>query len=769
MTTVVRHRLRVHGVVQGVGFRPHVYRLANELGLAGRVANDMSGVTIEVEGPEDGLRRFTARLVSELPPLARIDSMDVVELEPADESSFEIDASDPVLHGPVASVPPDSAVCRDCLRELFDPGDRRYRYPFITCTNCGPRFTIIDSLPYDRPNTTMRDFHLCEPCASEYHDPADRRHHAQPLACPDCGPAIEYRSGRVSTTGTDGVVTAVHDDLARGAVVALKGLGGFHLLVDATRDEAVARLRHRKGRADKPFAVMVRDLAAARALAEIGPAEADALESFARPIVLARVRPDTGLVSDLVAPHSPLVGLMLPYTPLHHLLFRPVPDRPTVVPETLVVTSGNVAGEPICHDDATAFDRLGPLADSFCTHDRPIRVPCDDSVVRIIGADQVPIRRSRGQAPLPISLPVDTPPLIAVGGDIKNTFCIARGRTAWLSQHLGDMDNLQSVTALESAIALMQHLYAVEPELTAVDGHPEYRSRRWAIRAGDRPVVEVQHHHAHLAALMAENGLDPGRSVIGFVLDGTGYGSDGTLWGGEILVGDYATVDRWSHLTTVPLPGGEAAVRNPWRTALAHLHQAGVPWYDDLPPLRATQPAERRTVARQLETGLGSPLTSSMGRLFDAVASLLGVRHRISYEAQAAIELEHAARSADHDVPVLHLSVDDERRIDPSALIAELAALLRSGVGRNALALAFHHAVVDLIVDLAERARIETGITTVGLTGGVFQNELVAVSSTRRLESAGFEVLTHRVVPPNDGGIALGQAVVAACRVGGGR
>ena len=765
MITITRHRLRVHGVVQGVGFRPHVYRLATELGLGGRVGNDMSGVTIEIEGPEDELRRFSARLVAELPPLARIDSLDVVELAPAETTRFVIEASGPVDHGPAASVPPDSAVCTDCLRELFDPSDRRYRYPFITCTNCGPRFTIIERLPYDRPNTTMHGFPLCDPCATEYGDPADRRHHAQPLACPDCGPAVTHRTGDVVTRGTDDVIAAVHSDLAGDAVVAVKGLGGFHLVVDATRDEPVARLRCRKGRADKPFAVMVPDLDAARSLAEIGPAEAEALESTARPIVLVESRPDRSRLSDLVAPASPLVGLMLPYTPLHHLLFRPVPHRSTVVPEALVVTSGNVAGEPICHDDATALDRLGPLADSFCIHDRPIRVPCDDSVVRTIGTDQVPIRRSRGHAPLPIELPVDVPPLIAVGGDIKNTFCIARGRTAWLSQHLGDMDNLPSLAALESAADLMQELYSVDPELVVADRHPEYRSRKWAVRrAGDRCVVEVQHHHAHLAALMAEHGLDPTRSVVGFVLDGTGYGTDGTLWGGETFIGGYAGFDRWSHLAPVPLPGGEAAVRCPWRTAFAHLHRAGVTWHDDLPPVRATSRAERRTVERQLENGTASPLTSSMGRLFDAVASLLGIRHRISYEAQAAIELEHTARSAGRNVPVLSLPIDEDRRIDPSPLIFELVTHLRSGADRSALALAFHHAVAAVIVELAEQARVETGLTTVGLSGGVFQNALLTGSTVRRLETAGFEVLTHRAVPPNDGGIALGQAVIAACR-----
>ncbi|MDH3753696.1 MAG: carbamoyltransferase HypF [Acidimicrobiia bacterium] len=763
--TVARRRLIVAGVVQGVGFRPSVHHLATELALTGFVRNEMTHVRIEIEGPLPSLEWFEERLRAESPPMARIDTIEAEEIPCRGESTFRIDASTSAdRNGPVTLIPPDTAVCDDCLDELFDPGDRRYRYPFITCTNCGPRFTIIESLPYDRPNTTMRRFSLCEACDAEYHDPADRRHHAQPLACERCGPTVWHERARHITRGTDRALARVHHDLRDGRVVAIKGLGGYHLAVDATDDDAVARLRDRKARFDKPFAVMVPDLAVARRLAHIDEAGAAALESAARPVVLVPARDDSDL-SSLVAPGNPLVGLMLPYTPLHHLLFRAVPGQETTVPGALVMTSGNMAGEPICSDDVDARIRLADLADSVLAHDRPIHVPCDDSVTRVIDGVESPIRRSRGFAPLPVRLPTTTPPVLAVGGEIKNTFALATGRTAWMSQHLGDMDNLETLDAFETSVELLSRLYRTEPELLAVDAHPGYRTRRWARDHADgHHMVEVQHHHAHLASLMAEHGLDGLEPVIGFVFDGTGYGTDGAGWGGEVLIGGYADVERWGHLAEVSLPGGDSAVRNPCRVALAHLSASGLEWSDDLPSVRTCDATELRVLSQQLTTGTHCARSTSMGRLFDAVASLLGLRQRITYEAQAAIELEMFADEATGPATELRFDVDPTGTIDATPILRDLVRGIRSGVDRRSLALGFHEAVVEVMATCAERVRRDRSLDVVGLTGGVFQNGLLTRLAASRLRAMGFRVLTHRIVPANDGGLALGQVMVAAHR-----
>jgi hydrogenase maturation protein HypF len=542
---LVRLRVRVAGLVQGVGFRPHVHRLATAAGLSGFVGNDGAGVFAEVEGPRAAVDGFLVRLVGEAPPLARPDRVEAVEVPCRGGAGFAIVESRDGA-GVATYVAPDAAVCDDCLAELFDPADRRHRYPFITCANCGPRFTITTALPYDRPSTTMAGFELCAACAAEYGDPADRRFHAQPLACAACGPDLWLEGADGAVAGSDAAIAAAQRLLVGGAVVAVKGLGGYHLACDARSDAAVDLLRRRKRRPDKPFAIMVPDLDACRALAEVDEAEAALLASPARPIVLVRSRRGA-TVSAAVAPDTPRLGVMLPYAPLHHLLFAPVPGDGAPVPGALVMTSGNLTDEPICFEDGDARDRLGGLADAFLVHDRPIHVPCDDSVMRVVGGAPLPLRRSRGYAPLPVRLPADAPAVLAVGGELKNTFCLARGHDAWLGQHIGDMGSVASLAAFERSTAQLRSLYGVEPAVVAADLHPGYHTTAWAERSGPGPVRRVQHHHAHLAALLAEHGEPVDAEVIGVVFDGTGYGADGTIWGGEILVGGYAAVERAGH------------------------------------------------------------------------------------------------------------------------------------------------------------------------------------------------------------------------------
>jgi hydrogenase maturation protein HypF len=655
--TAVRLRLRVTGLVQGVGFRPHVHRLATGLGLAGHVGNDTEGVFAEVEGAVPTLDEFLARLVAEAPGPARIDGLDHERVTPTGGSGFAIVASRGCDRTRARTfVSPDIATCDDCLSELFDPANRRARYPFVNCTNCGPRFTITLRLPYDRPHTTMRGFAMCEACAGEYHDPTDRRFHAQPVACARCGPRLWFEADGATVENSDAALATTQAALARGEIVAIKGLGGYHLACDARSDAAVERLRVRKQRVEKPFAVMVRDLDHAAMLAELDEAECRLLASAQRPIVLVRRRQNAPL-SALVAPRNPRVGLLLPYTPLHHLLFAPVPgvsSSDATVPDALVMTSGNLTDEPICFDDADARSRLGAIADAWLVHDRPIHVPCDDSVLQVDPetGDELPLRRSRGYAPLPVRLPFAGPPILAVGGELKNAFCLSSGRDAFMSQHIGDMGSLETWSAFERSTSQIAGLYGIDAALVAVDAHPGYQTRRWAEEACDSPgsspaaLTEVQHHHAHVASVMAEHGVPLTERVIGVAFDGTGYGDDGTIWGGEILVAGYRHAARVGSLAPVPLPGGDAAVRRPYRVALAHLCAAGIEWADDLAPVAALGPDERALLERQLSRRVGCVPTSSMGRLFDAVSSLLGLCHHAGYEAQAAMQLQWAAEAA---------------------------------------------------------------------------------------------------------------------------
>ncbi len=769
-----RHRVVLTGAVQGVGMRPFVYRLADELGLAGFVANDGVGAVIEVEGPEATIGEFERRLVDEAPPLARIAAMRSHSVAATGDPGFRIAASEARAGGP-PMIPPDTATCDACLAEIRDPADRRYRHPFANCTDCGPRFTIIRDLPYDRPMTTMARFALCADCAVEYGDPHDRRYHAQPISCPRCGPQLTFARGADAVPGTDAAITAVHSAWAAGEIVAVKGIGGYHLTCDAADDDAVARLRERKGRVGKPFALMVREVVDAEALVTLDGDGRRALSSAARPIVLAVRRPDAP-VSAAVAPGNPELGIMLAYSGIHELLLTPVPGAGPAPPRAIVATSGNRANEPICTDDADARARLGDLADAFLTHDREIHVACDDSVVRITAGREQPIRRSRGYAPLPVALPMRVPPTLAVGGELKSTFCLAAGEHAWMSQHIGDLENLETLEALERSAAAFQTMYRIVPDVVAVDAHPAYLSRRWAHdRFADRAaIVEVQHHHAHVAALMAEHGWDPGTPLIGIAFDGTGYGPAAAggpaIWGGEVLVADYAGYERSAHLAELPLPGGDAAVRNPWRVAVAFVAACGLELDAASPPAQHGGRRARAIVEQQVRSGVGVVPTTSMGRLFDAVASLLGVCHEITYEAQAAIELETMARAASSRW-ALSFEITDAGVIDPAPLLGELLSARARGVPAPALALGFHEAVADAAARCAVRASRTLGTRTVGLSGGVFQNALLSRLCREQLVSRGLAVLEHRVVPANDGGLALGQAVVAAHRLGnqGGR
>ncbi|MFG2664919.1 carbamoyltransferase HypF [Streptomyces sp. NPDC048387] len=772
----------VRGVVQGVGFRPFLYGLATAMELSGHVSNTPEGVVAEVEGAPSAVALFCDRIASEAPPLAVVESVEHRDVPASGGAGFTIIASRSEGRGRTL-VSPDVATCAACLAELGDPADRRHRHPFITCTHCGPRFTIVTGLPYDRSHTTMAGFPMCPDCAREYADPADRRFHAQPVACSDCGPRL--RLLRTAGGGTPSEVPAADPVaearrlLADGAVLAVKGLGGYHLACDASHAEAVALLRRRKARGDKPFALMARDTADIEHLVHIGPAERVLLTGGVRPIVLLRRRaappPRAGApeVADAVAPGSPDLGVMLPYTPLHHLLLGLSTDP--AGPRLLVMTSGNTAGEPIVTDDAEALERLAHLADAWLTHDRPIQVPCDDSLVRVCDGEPMILRRSRGYAPLPITLPVPVRPTLAVGGDLKNAFGLADGRRAWLSAHIGDMDDLATQYAFERAERQLESITGVEPLALAADRHPGYRSGQWAERhAAGRPLVRVQHHHAHVAAAMAEHGLDGTHQVIGVAFDGTGYGDDGAVWGGEFLLADYDGFTRFAHLAYVPLPGGDAAVHRPYRMALAHLRAAGIDWTDDLPCVAVCPPDERRVLEAQMKRNLNCAPTSSMGRLFDAVSSLAGVCHRAGYEAQAAVELEAAAltaeSAADGRTGYAFALRPPERAVgatwtaDPAPVVAAIVDDVRAGVPPALVAARFHRAVAALVHRTCVVARERHGLDTVALTGGVFANVLLSSACAEALRKDGFTVLRHHQVPPNDGGLALGQLVIAGHR-----
>jgi hydrogenase maturation protein HypF len=767
MTGRRRLRICVHGVVQGVGFRPFVYTTAAAYGLSGSVRNDSSGAVIEVEGSACAIADFQERLRNHAPPLAIVESVDSTDIPVVGGTGFEI-ADTSRSGGGRTLASPDVAMCADCATELRDPADRRFRHAFVNCTNCGPRFTIIASLPYDRAATTMACFPMCADCAREYADPGNRRFHAQPVCCPNCGPALHFRDRDGHTSDAEDGLRRARRLLRDGGILAVKGIGGYHLACDADNEVAVAALRVRKQRGDKPFAVMVPDLEGARDVGEFDGATARVLTGPQRPIVLLARRPGAP-VADAVAPHNPDLGVMLAYAPLHALLFGLPGDEPS--PRVLVMTSGNLGGEPICYADDDALTRLAGLCDGWLMHDREILVPCDDSVVRVLnfgGAEnrdvgaELPIRRSRGYAPLPVALPFTVPPTLAVGADLKNTLAVAEGKYAWLSQHIGDMDDLATLSAFDAAQLHLRALTGVDPDVIVADAHPGYRSTAWAHRNADgRPIHAVQHHHAHIAAVMTEHGYDGSQEVIGFAFDGTGYGADKAVWGGDVLLANYKGYRRMAHLKYVPLAGGDVSVLRPYRMALAHLWSAGIGWDDDLPAVAACPADERRLLAHQFETDFGCVPTSSMGRLFDAVSSLAGVRHIVDYEAQAAIEFEGLCRGVDCGTIAYAFDIDSDVTpavADPAPVLRAVIGDLRDGVPAGVIGARFHRAVATLIVDLA--AAVQDGTQTIALSGGVFQNVLLLELSLKGLRDKGFNVITHRRVPPNDGGIALGQLVV---------
>lgn len=746
-----RKRLEIEGIVQGVGFRPFVYQLACRLALAGWVRNDSRGVTIEIEGEGGAVQQFCQRLRSELPPLASISRCAEQSLPVCGESGFVIrhSASDQAA---LAQVAPDSHVCADCLRELFNPADRRYRYPFINCTNCGPRYTIVTGIPYDRPLTTMADFPMCPGCQAEYADPGSRRFHAQPNACSVCGPQLSLRSAQGAIEETAAALAAAVELLAAGRIVAIKGLGGYHLAVDAGNDQALAELRRRKLRDEKPFALMAFDLAQVARFADLDPTEQRLLQSPERPIVLLRRRSDAPL-SPLVAPRNRYLGVMLPYTPLHYLLLEQFP--------ALVMTSANLCDEPIAFEDGDASARLAGIADAFLLHNRRIQTRTDDSIGRVMAGKALLLRRSRGFVPRALALPREQLPVLALGAELKSTFCLTRGDRAFLSQHIGDLKNQEVYASFAQGIEHLQGILQLQPQLLAHDLHPDYLSSRYADSRPELPRLAVQHHHAHLVSCLAENGIDA--PALGVIFDGLGYGSDGRLWGGEFLCGDARGFRRLAHLAYLPMPGGDAATREPWRMGVAALIHAYGEELPELPWLSALPAADLRLLRQMIAKGLNSPLTSSCGRLFDAVAALAGIRQRVSYEGQAALELEMALQGGAEagEYPFGLRSDQELLLVDPAPMLRALVADLQQGAAPGLISARFHNGLARTIGEVCSRLRRQQGLNQVALSGGVFQNRYLTERSLDILQALDFSVLTHSLVPPNDGGLALGQAVIA--------
>jgi hydrogenase maturation protein HypF len=778
---VVRRQIEVSGIVQGVGFRPYIYRLATSRHLSGMIRNTPAGVTIEIQGPAETVQDFVDHLPTEAPPLARITSFEVHELPCNGDQGFLIVHSH---EGEAVRtlISPDVATCSDCLREMFDPKDRRYRYPFINCTNCGPRFTIIRDIPYDRPSTSMAVFPMCPECLAEYENPLDRRFHAQPNACWKCGPRVELldKSGaRIECR--DSIVEAA-SALLSGSVVAVKGLGGFHLAVDATQAAAVDLLRQRKRRVEKPFAVMVPDLDAAEEICELDDAARCALQSIQRPIVLLPKK-SASAIPDEVAPFNHYLGVFLPYTPIHYLLFADGGFK------ALVMTSGNLSEEPIAIDNREAINGLNGLADCFLVHNRDILLRCDDSVVRVSGRITRQMRRSRGFVPVPVFLKNDQPSVLAVGGELKNTICLTKGKHAFLSQHVGDLENVESYSFFQEAIEHLERILEIRPEIIAYDLHPNYFSTQWAQEQGGSKTLGVQHHHAHIASCMAENQLE-GR-VIGFALDGTGYGTDGHIWGGEVLLASYADFERVAHFEYVHLPGGAAAIREPWRMAVSYLaHHFGRDFLNsdfmklDIPFVRQLDSAKANFLLQMMQHGVNSPLTSSCGRLFDAVSAVVGIRQQVNYEAQAAIELEMAMISAkiaspeDRAYPLKLVpdpasgdghwtnghSINGHWIISTKLLFEALLDDLKHGVPLAVISHRFHNGLVDGFVEIAELLRKKTSLGRVCLSGGTFHNVYLSQRLEARLLEAGFAVFAQKEVPAGDGGLSLGQALIAASK-----
>jgi hydrogenase maturation protein HypF len=751
--------ISVRGIVQGVGFRPFVYGLAVEHNLKGWVYNTSEDVKIEVEGEAEAVEQFELELEAKAPPLAYIENVTIEHHPPLGYKNFEIRHSQ-AQEGKYQLISPDVATCQACLGELLNPEDRRYRYPFTNCTNCGPRFTIIEDMPYDRPQTTMRYFQMCPQCQAEYDNPLDRRFHAQPNACPKCGPQVKLIDNLGNLVAGSNPIAAASQLLKEGKIVAVKGLGGFLLACDATSDTAVKALRRRKKRSSKPFAIMVTDIDEAKRHCHVSPEEENLLTSPQSPIVLMRWREDSS-VSREVAPNLRFLGIMLPYTPLHHVLLRD-----TGLP--LVMTSGNLSEEPIARDNDEALRRLSGIADYFLIHNRDIYSRYDDSVAIMERGSSQLIRRARSYAPYPIRLPFAAKQVLGCGAEEKNTFCLTRDNYAFLSQHIGDMENVETLEHFDNTISLYKRLFHVKPKIIAHDLHPDYLATKYARELGESgmKIVPVQHHHAHIASCLADNGLES--PVIGVAFDGTGMGADGSIWGGEFLVADYRNAHRAGHLEYLPLPGGATAIKRPYRTAVAYvLTLLGENALNHvLPVMKEADDMEIEVIKRQIERKINSPLSSSMGRLFDAISALLGIRGKIDYEGQAAVELEMAAYEEDYDhaqESYPYRIVEDQgiRIVHLRDLLSAVMEDLHQGTSKGRISVKFHNTVARMINEMCHLIADETGITQVALSGGVFQNRLLSRKAVSLLESSGFQVFTHRQVPCNDGGISLGQAVIA--------
>ncbi len=749
-------KIYIRGIVQGVGFRPTVYTYALEYGLDGWVRNTSSGVEILVSGTQDSLEGFIERLRENPPPLAKVDSFIIEELNPPSNEGFEIFESEP-KEGEFLPISPDLSICPDCLRELFDSSDRRYRYPFINCTNCGPRYTIIQDIPYDRPKTTMFPFTMCSECKEEYDNPLNRRFHAQPVACPHCGPQVWFETaGNITCRGNEAIREA-REWIKVGKIVAIKGLGGYLLACDVANKSAVGNLRLRKKRIQKPFALMASDMEAIRVQCEVSKQEENLLLSAEAPIVLLERKKECLLPEEL-APGQHTLGFMLPYTPLHHLLL----EKESGYPKILVMTSGNLSEEPIAYTDEDARQKLTSITDAFLMHNREIKIRTDDSVVRLFRDQVYPIRRARGYTPSPIRLPRSVSPILGVGAELKNTVTLARENYAFMSHHIGDLENLETTDSFNQAIPHFERLFRVKTERIACDLHPDYRSSLYAAERAcveEIPLVKVQHHHAHLAACLADNHWNSEKPVIGVCFDGTGLGTDGAIWGGEFLLGGYSGFSREYHLSYVPLPGGDAAISKPYRSALAYLWNAGIAWEEDLFPVAVPPEAEKALILQQLVKNINSPRTSSMGRLFDAVSSLLGICQIATYEGQAAIELENFT-GADTSTYFSFDFLDDQ--IDVSEMFSGIVSDLRNGTEKTHISAKFHNTLAQIVLAAVQKIQRKAGVSTVALSGGVWQNMRLLEGTIGLLEEKGFNVLWHQQVPANDGCISLGQIMVAS-------
>jgi len=764
---IISVQIKITGVVQGVGFRPFIYSLARKFELLGWVQNTSSGVDIEVEGEEKNINIFVEGIKFDAPILAKVEDIEVKEVSNKGFQGFVILESK-IIPSAFQPVSPDVAICQDCQDELFDPSDRRYRYPFINCTNCGPRFTIIHDIPYDRPKTSMAIFEMCSECATEYKDPVNRRFHAQPIACPKCGPDVWLEIRNHNKAGTKYIITQKGGDailhsrelLKEGKILAIKGLGGFHLACDGKNSIAVTELRRRKLRIDKPFAVMMDCIETVEKYCFLDSEERKLLTSPAHPIVLLKLNSSEEISTD-IAPGQNSIGVMLPYTPLHALLLQ----KATGFPDVLVMTSGNISEEPICTDNDDAREHLRNLADAFLMHNREIHIRTDDSVMRIVKDKTYPIRRSRGYAPYPVKLPWNVLPILGTGAELKNTFCVTNENFAFLSHHIGDLQNYQTLKSFEDGIGHFERMYRVKPAVIACDMHPDYLCSRYAHERASReiiPVMEIQHHHAHVASVMAEKGMDSTRQVLGIAFDGTGYGDDGAIWGGEFLIANYSGYQRVAHLAYFPLAGGDVSIRRPSRTALSLMYSLGIDWGDGGLPTHNDICAKDRTLLfNQLEKRINTPMTSSIGRLFDAVAALSGVRQKVNYEAQAAIELEALV---DNDEKGYYEFEYNDGKINPKPMIENIISDYYSKVPVTKISAKFHNGLAVMVSEVSNQIREKYGVTHVVLSGGVWQNINLLNKTTRYLEENKFVTHIHQLVPTNDAGISLGQAAITAYR-----